>query len=167
VIAIFVLLLACSNIANLLLVRSFARRREIAIRICLGAKRWPLVRQLLVESVLLALCGGLLAAILTIWTEGALNQFLPPLGLPIGIKAQPNAAMFLVTFVISACTGLFLSVLPALRLSRLDPVTVLKEEIGSTSNVHRAQLSSTLVVAQIALSLVSLICAGLLIQKFC
>jgi predicted permease len=166
VIAVFVLLLACSNTANLLLVRSVTRRREIAIRLCIGAKRWPLIRQLLVESLLLALGGGLLAALLTTWTAGALNQFLPSLGLPIGFSAQPPGAMFLVTFILSLCTGLFFGMLPALRLSSLDPVSVLKEETGSTSNVHHGKLSAQLVVAQIALSLVALICAGLLIQSF-
>jgi predicted permease len=166
VIAIFVLLLACSNTANLLLVRSVARRRETAIRLCIGAKRWPLMRQLLGESLLLALGGGMLAALLTIWTGGALNRLLPQTGLPIGFNMGSNAAMFLVTFTLSLCAGLFFGVLPALRLSGLDPVTVLKEETGSTSNVHQARLSARLVVAQIALSLVSLICAGLLIQSF-
>ncbi len=166
VIAVFVLVLACSNTANLLLVRSVGRRREIAIRLCLGAKRWPLLRQLLIESLLLALGGGLLAALLTLWTGGVLNRFVPSIGLPIGVNAQPNVTMYLVTFAVSVCTGLFFGMLPALRLSSLDPVAVLKEEIGSTPNVHQAKLSSTLVVAQIVLSLVSLICAGLLIQSF-
>lgn len=166
VIAVFVLLLACSNTANLLLVRSVARRREIAIRLCIGVRRWPMMRQLLVESVLLALGGGLFAALLTMGTAGALNRFVPPIGLPIGVNAQPNVTIFLLTFILSLCTGLFFGLLPAVRLSSLDPVTALKEEIGSTSNVQQAQISTMLVVAQITLSLISLICAGLLMQSF-
>ena len=166
VIAVFVLFLACSNIANLLLVRSVVRRREIAIRLCMGAKRWPLVRQLLVESVLLALGGGLLAALLTLWTAGTLNGFLPRLDLPLGFTMQPSMSMFVVTFVLSLCTGLVFGILPALRLSRMDPVSVLKEEVGSTTSARQAKISSKLVMGQIALSLVSLICAGLLIQSF-
>lgn len=166
VIAVFVLFLACSNIANLLLVRSVARRREIAIRLCIGAKRWPLVRQLLIESVLLAVGGGLLAALLTLWTAGTLNGFLPRLDLPLGFTMQPSTSMFIVTFVLSVCTGLVFGILPALRLSKMDPVSVLKEEIGSTTSSRQAKVSTKLVMAQIALSLVSLICAGLLIQSF-
>ena len=84
-IAGFVLLLACANVANLMLVRSVARRREIAIRMSLGASRWRLVRQSLIESLLLALAGGAAASIITLWTSGSLMKFLPAMDFPVSL----------------------------------------------------------------------------------
>ncbi len=162
-----VLLLACANVANLLLVRSVARRREIAIRLSMGASRWRLVRQLLVESFLLALAGGGIAILLTSWTAGTFEDFIPPTGLPISLHISADRTVLLATLVISLLTGVIFGILPALRASSLAPVTVLKEEAGSVSGgVHKARLSSGLVVAQISLSLLLLICAGLFIRSF-
>jgi predicted permease len=162
-----VLLLACANVANLLLVRGVGRRREMAIRLSVGATRWRLVRQLLVESLLLGLSGGGVAMLLTTWSAGQLSDFVPPAEIPISMSVQTDRTVLLVTFVISLFTGLIFGILPALRASNLSPAAVLKEESGSMSGGRsKARLSSILVVAQIAMSLLLLVCAGLFIRSF-
>jgi predicted permease len=166
-IAGFVLLLACANVANLMLVRSVARRREIAIRMSLGASRWRLVRQLLVESLMLALAGGVIALLLTSWTAGTLMKFVPTTDFPISLGIPVDRAVLLATMVISVLAGVIFGILPALRSSSEAPVTVLKEDTGSTSGgLRKARLASGLVVAQISLSLLLLICSGLFIRSF-
>jgi predicted permease len=150
-----------------MLVKSVSRRREIAIRLSIGASRSRLVRQLLVESLVLSLAGGVLAMFLTAWTTGTLAEFIPPTGIPIGLNIPIDRAVFFVTFAISVLTGVIFGILPALRASDMSPVSVLKEEAGSASiGFHRARLSSALVVAQISLSLFLLVSAGLFIRSF-
>jgi predicted permease len=162
-----VLLLACANVANLMLVRSVSRRREIAIRLSIGASRWRLVRQLLIESVVLSSAGGILAMFITAWTTGMLGQFIPPTNIPIALDFQVDRAVFFVTFAISILSGVIFGILPALRASDMAPVTVLKEDAGSAAGgLHRARLSSALVVTQISLSLFLLVSAGLFIRSF-
>jgi predicted permease len=166
-IAGLVLLLACANVANLMLVRSVGRRREIAIRLSLGASRWRLVRQVLVESLMLALAGGGVALLITFWTAGTLMKFMPATDAPIWLSIQADRAVLLATFAISVLTGVIFGILPALRSSSDAPVAVLKEDTGSASGgLRKARLASGLVVAQISLSLLLLICAGLLIRSF-
>ena len=157
------LLLACANVANLLLVRSVARRREVALRLAMGAGRWRLVRQLLVESLLLALLGGGVALLLTRWTAGTLAAFFPPTAnVPISINGHADRTVLTVTILISIFSAMVFGILPALRASNLAPIAVLKEEAGSMSGgIYKSRLSRTLVVAQISLSLLLLICAGL------
>src|SRR6201997_49022 len=116
-IAGLVLLLACANVANLMLVRSVARRREIAIRLSLGANRWRLVRQLLVESLILAFAGGLVAFALTFWTAGTFMQFVPKTDFPISLGMRVDHTVLLATMVISVLTGMIFGILPALRAS--------------------------------------------------
>ncbi|HEY6304861.1 MAG TPA: ABC transporter permease [Candidatus Angelobacter sp.] len=162
-----VLLLACANVANLLLMRSVARRREIAIRLSLGASRWRLVRQHMVESMALALAGGGAAVLFTLWTAGVFTKFVPPSSLPIALSVSADRTVLFVTLVISILAAMVFGILPALRSSKLTPVTVLKEEAGSASGgLHKARLASGLVVAQLALSLLLLVCAGLFIRSF-
>jgi predicted permease len=156
------LLLACANVANLMLVRSLARRREIALRLSMGASRWRIFRQLLVESLLVALTAGTVAMLLTTWTAGTFAAFFPPTTLPLALNGNVDRRVLLVTVLVSVVTAAFSGVLPALRTSSLSPVTVLKEEaVSTTGGLHRSRLSSGLVIAQISLSFLLLICAGL------
>ena len=166
-IAGLVLLLACANVANLMLVRSMARRREIAIRMSMGASRWRLVRQLLVESLMLALAGGVVALLISFWTSGSLMGFVPAGDFPLSLNTRADRTVLLATFVTSVLTGVIFGILPALRSSSVAPATVLKEDSGSASGgLRKARLASGLVVAQISLSLLLLICAGLFIRSF-
>src|SRR5205823_12294789 len=102
----FVLLLACSNVANLMLVRHVARRRELAIRISLGASRGRLVRQLLVESILLAFGGGIIAVAMTVWTSGSLMRFIPQTDFPIYLNITTDRTVLGAALLISLFTGI-------------------------------------------------------------
>jgi predicted permease len=167
-IAGLVLLLACANVANLMLVRAVGRRREIAIRMSLGGSRWQLVRQLLVESLILALVGGGVALLITFWTQGTLLKFMPVTeDIPLALTIAADRTVLLATLVISVLTGVMFGILPALRASGTAPAAVLKEDAGNVAGGFRkARLASGLVVAQISLSLLLLICAGLFIRSF-
>ncbi len=161
-----VLLIACVNVANLLLARATSRQKEIAIRSSLGAGRLRIVRQLLTESLLLAFLGGALGLILAWWGTDVLLA-LSPASVPrlSGIHLSGRVLGF--TALASLVTGLFFGLLPALQVSRSDLAESLKEGgRGSTEGVLRNRMRSALVVAEVALALVPLIGAGLLIQSF-
>ena len=160
--AAVLLLLACANVANLLLVRSVSRRREVAIRLSIGASRSQLIRQFLIESLLLGLLGGAVALLFSVWSSHSIAAFFPPTTLPLTHDAHVDRLVLLVTILISILTALVFGALPAVRSSYLPLQSVLKEEAGSVSvAVHKTRLSSALVVAQISLSLLLLVCAGL------
>ncbi len=162
-----VLLLACANVANLLLVRSVSRRTEIAIRISMGASRWRVMRQLLVESLLLALAGGGLAMLLTSWTAGTFAEFIPATGFPVSLDVRLDRTVFLATLIISVLSGLFFGLLPALRSASMAPAAVLKEDTARASAGRRkVRLTTTLAVVQLALSLLLLTSAALFIRGF-
>jgi predicted permease len=166
--AVVLLLLACANLANLLLLRSVARRREFAIRLSIGATRWRLVHQLMVENALIALAGGGLALLLTKWTAHGLSAFLPPTSLPLTLDGRVDRTVVVATIAISLLTAAVSGVLPALRSSRLAlaPLSALKDEALSTSGgIHKSRLAGGLVVGQIALSMLLLVCAGLLVTS--
>ncbi|MGC1903568.1 MAG: ABC transporter permease, partial [Candidatus Acidiferrum sp.] len=156
------LLLACANVASLLLVRSVGRRREIAIRLGMGASTKQIIRQFLIESLLLGLLGGTAAIAITVWTSRSLVAFFPPSSLPLTNDAHIDQRVLFVTIAVSILAAIIFGILPALRSSSLAVQSVLKEEATSVSlNLHKSRLLSGLVVAQISLSLVLLVCAGL------
>jgi predicted permease len=160
-----VLLIACTNVANLLLARAAVRRREIAIRAALGAARGRLVRQLLAESLLLALLGGA-AGVLVAWASVAGLRALGPGSVPRLAETTVDARILGFALVLSLCTGLLFGLLPALRASRADLGEVIKEGArGTAGGPVRERLRGTLIVAEVALSFALLIGAGLLLRS--
>jgi predicted permease len=164
--AAVLLLLACANVANLLLVRSVMRRREFAIRLSMGANRWRLVRQLMVENLFLALAGGAVALVGTVWTARILGIFLPGTTLPLAINGSVDRRVLLTTILVSILTAAVSGVVPALRASSLSPMAVLKDEaLNTAGGLNKSRLASGLVIAQVALSLLLLACAGLFVRS--
>ena len=161
-----VLLIACANVANLLLARATVRRREIAVRLAVGASRRRLIRQLLTESILLALLGGALGLLLTQWTARALPSFFPESAV-YGVDFSIDWRVLVFTLTVSMLTGLVFGLVPALQTTRPDLVTALKDDAISSSNqrLRRLGMRDALVISQLALSLVLLICAALFVRS--
>jgi predicted permease len=161
------LLLACANMANLLLVRGMARRRELAIQLALGSGRWRLVRRCLAESAILALVGGALAVLVTLWSSQLFSRFVPPSDVPIDFGLHFDRNVLFATLFLSLLATVAFGILPALRVTALSPQAVLKEEAASVSGGGSTSwISRGLVVLQIALSLVLMISTGLFVRSF-
>jgi putative ABC transport system permease protein len=168
--AVFVLLLACVNVANLQLARVSSRQKEMAVRIGLGASRWQLVRQLLVESTLLALAGAGGGILLASWGMGLLRRGLPPFivaHVP-GLKhLEVDSRVLWFTLAVALLTGILAGLAPALRFSRSELGDALKENSRSASaSAGAGRLRTLLVVSEIALALVLLVGAGLMVKGF-
>lgn len=160
-----VLLLTCANIATLMLVRFISRRREIAIRQSLGANRIQLMRQMILEGLLLSLAGGAVAVLLTSWSAKSLASFIPPNSNPLAINGFLDLRVTIAIMILAVLSSVLCGAMPAWRSSGVSTAEVLKEEAGSvSSSAHNQYLLSGLVVAQIALSLALLITAGLFMR---
>ena len=160
-----VLLIACANVANLLLARATRRRHEIGVRAVLGASRPRIARQLLTESAVIGLVGGGVGLAIAYWSAGILKGILPE-DVPRLQQTRVDAIVFGFTFAVSLLASLLFGVAPALKASRPDLQQVLREESRSSGGVRRRRLSRTIATAEIALALVLLVAAGLLLRSF-
>src|SRR5712692_10476154 len=163
----FVLLIACANVANLLLSRAVGRAREISIRAALGAGRWRVIRQLLAESLLLSVAGGTIGWLIATWGIRVFDAAVIPTGKPVWIDFSLDYRAFAYLAAISIATGILFGLAPALRLSRLDVNTALKDGgRGAGAGMRARSLSNILVVAEMALAVILLAGAGLMIRSF-
>ena len=159
-----VLLVACANIANLLLARCVSRQKEIAVRLALGAGRGRLIRQVLTESILLGIVGGALGTLFSMWGVRLLLRFLPSNRLPFALDAGIGLRVLGFAIAISVFTALIFGIAPALQTLKMDPARSIKDEIALVVGSRRFELRKGLVIFQVALSLVLLIVAGLFIR---
>ncbi|MEO6005856.1 MAG: ABC transporter permease [Opitutus sp.] len=162
----FVLLIACANVANMMLSRAVARQRELAVRAAMGAARWQLIRQLLVESVVLSVLGGLLGLGLTAFGVHAFDLATRDVGKPYWVQFEMDYVVFAYFGAISIFTGIVFGLLPALRASRVDLNSALKDGTPSGGSQRGGRITATLVVIQFALTVVLLAGAGLMMRSF-
>lgn len=155
-----VLLIACANLSGLLLARATVRRKEIAVRLALGARRLRIIRQLLTESLLLCLLSGAAGVLLANWINRALLSFKPDLQLPLALNLKLDARVLVATLILSLVTGLLFGLLPALQASKPDLVTTLKDETYR-GGLRGSRLRNLFVAGQVSLSFLLLVCAGL------
>lgn len=161
-----VLLIACTNLAGFLLARAVDRRKEIAIRLALGASRGTLIRQLLTETVLLALFGGAAGVVVASWVLGLLVGLQPPIAVPIHLDFSPDRTVLLFTLGVSTAVGLLFGLLPALQATNPDVAPTLKDEADSSGGgTHRLSLRNGLLVTQVAVSVLLLVGAGLFVRS--
>ena len=162
----FLLLIACANVASLLIVRGIARQQEFAVRIAVGAGRWRLMRQLVTESLLLCLAGGLLGVLLSVWCVDAVRHFVPP-DVPRLREVSVDATVLLFSLGLSLLTGLLVGILPSLLASRTDVNDTLKSGgRGSSAARSRKRWMGVLVAGEVAVCLVLLTGSALLVQSF-
>ncbi|HEY6187184.1 MAG TPA: ABC transporter permease [Pyrinomonadaceae bacterium] len=161
-----ILLIACANVANLLLARAALRGAEITVRLAVGAGRWRLIRQLLTESVLLSMLGGAVGVLFALWGKDALAAMGTGHGefLPANIEYNLNWRVLGFTVLISLLTGILFGLTPAWRATSLDLTTALKESNRSAGSMSRSRVSKALVIVQVAMSLVLLVGAGLFMR---
>jgi len=161
-----VLLIACANVANLLIARAFMRQKEIAVRLSIGASRGRLVRQMLVESLVLSFAGGVVGIALAVAMTRALLALVPTGGQPLTINAQPDLRILGFAIALTFATGIVFGLVPALRASRSDPWTSLKDTVGSIAGTGGSLiLRKGLVAVQVALSFLLLFGAGLFVRS--
>lgn len=160
-----VLLVACANLANMMLARVSARRREVAIRLAIGAHRGALIRQILTESLMLALLGGAGGLMLASWLSGLIVRFQPPLPIDVALDISPDWRVLAFTLVAAALTGVVFGLVPALRASRPDLVAALKDTGAAEGPGRRLGLRDALVVVQVAVSIVLLVAGTLMIRS--
>lgn len=161
-----VMLIACANVANLMIARAFARQKEIAIRLSIGASRGQLVRQLLVESFVLSLGGGMAGIVLAVAMTRGLLAIVPSDGNPLLVNPEPDLRILVFTLGLTLLTGLLFGLVPALQASRPDLWTTLKDTVGSVAGTSGSlRLRQGLVAAQVALSFVLLFGAALFVRS--
>src|SRR5580692_10836621 len=165
VVVLLVLCIACANVANLLLAQASGRQRDMAVRLAVGATRGQLMRQMLTESVVLAMGGGLLGVVLSLWATRALSTFRPPAPVPLDLSVSVDWRVLLYTFGISVGSGLLFGLAPAWAASRTILTSALKGEDILARPGRRWTLRNVLVVAQIAMSLVLLCATGLFLRS--
>jgi macrolide transport system ATP-binding/permease protein len=164
-VACVVLLIACANVANLLLAKAASRQRETAVRLTLGASRGRLVQQLLTESTLLAVAGGLCGIVMSYWTKDLVRLFIPPAPLPIEMNPTIDLSVVVFALIMTGASIVAFGLVPALQGSMSSVGAGLKESSGQlTASPRRARIRQTLVVAQVALSLMLLVSAGLFLR---
>jgi predicted permease len=160
-----VLLIACFNVANLLIARAIARQKEVAVRLAIGASRWQLLRQLLIESLLLSVAGGAAGLLLAVAMIRALMSFIPQDGAPLMLKAEPDARILAFNAGLAVLTGLLFGLVPALQALRVDLWNTLKDVVGAvTGGGGSVKLRKGLVIAQVAFSFLLLAGAGLFVK---
>ncbi|HLH56800.1 MAG TPA: FtsX-like permease family protein [Verrucomicrobiae bacterium] len=162
----FLLLIACANVANLQLAKATSRTREMAIRLSIGAGRAQLMRQLLTESVLLSLLGGLLGLLFAFWITDLITRLIPAGNIPNESRVEMNSYVLVFSVFISVGTGILFGLAPALQSSRPNLVSSLKEESHGSGALAGGRIRAALVVAEVALSMVLLVSAGLTVRSF-
>jgi predicted permease len=165
VVVLLVLGIACANVANLLLAQAATRQRDMAVRLALGATRGQLLRQMLLESTMLALAGGLLGTLLSLWATSALSAFRIPAPVPLDVSVTVDWRVLLYTFVLSVVAGFFCGLIPAWIASRPVLSRALKGEDALARPGRRITLRNVLVVSQIAMSLVLLCATSLFLRS--
>ncbi len=160
-----VLLIACANIANLLLARATGRQKEIAVRLAIGAGRSRIIRQLMMESLMLSAIGGLAGLALAYWADQVLMATYLGSSTGLKISAAPDLRILLFTLAVTVLTGLIFGLVPAMQAARPDLAPTLKDQAGSVAGAGSVAMRKTLVVAQVSLSLLLLIGAGLFVRS--